>query len=261
MKIRSLVAAANIGCMFLLVLGIKAEAAELTVLSAFGMQSVLEDLGPKFERATGHKLAISFATGGATVKRAQDGETADVVIALRQGIDGLVKDGKAAADNVTVLARSGIVVIVRKGAPKPDISSPDALKRTLLAANAISYVDPASGGASGIHFAKVLDRLGIANEMPSKTVFPNSKTPAEVGVVVANGEAEIGVHVIQEVISVAGIEIVGPLPGDLQNTIVFATAIMASAKDAAAAKALVHFLRTPEAAAVIKAKGMEPATP
>ena len=261
MQIRSLVAAAHIGCMFLLVLGIKAEAAELTVLSAFGMQSVMEDLGPKFERATGHTLAISFATGGATVKRAQDGETADVVIALRQGIDGLVKDGKAAADNVTVLARSGIVVIVRKGAPKPDISSPDALQRTLLAAKAISYVDPASGGASGIHFAKVLDRLGIANEMQSKTVFPNPKTPAAVGVVVANGEAEIGVHVIQEVISVAGIEIVGPLPGDLQNTIVFAAAIMASAKDAEASKALVNFLRTPEAAAVIKAKGMEPATP
>jgi molybdate transport system substrate-binding protein len=261
MKRRALVAAANIGVMFLLVLGIKAEAAELTVLSAFGMQSVLDDLGPKFERATGHTLAISFATGGATVKRAQDGETADVVIALRQGIDGLVKDGKAIADNVTVLARSGIVVIVRKGAPKPDISSPDALKRTLLAAKSISYVDPASGGASGIHFAKVLDRLGIANEMQSKTVFPNPKTPAEVGVLVANGEAEIGVHVIQEVMSVAGIEIVGPLPGDLQNTIVFAAAIMASAKDAEASKALVNFLRTPEAAAVIKAKGMEPATP
>jgi molybdate transport system substrate-binding protein len=247
--------------MFLLVLGIKAEAAELKVLSAFGMQSVLEDLGPQFERATGHKLAISFATGGATVKRAQEGETADVVIALRQGIDGPVKDGKAMADNVTVLARSGIVVVVRKGAPKPDISSPDALKRTLLAAKSISYVDPASGGASGIHFAKVLDRLGIANEMQAKTVFPNPKTPAEVGVLVANGEAEIGVHIVQEVMSVAGIEIVGPLPGDLQNTIVFAAAIMASAKDAEASKALVNFLRTPEAAAVIKAKGMEPATP
>ena len=97
--------------------------------------------------------------------------------------------------------------------------------------------------------------------MKSKTAFPNPKTPAEVGVLVANGEAEIGVHIIVELISVAGIEIVGPLPGDLQNTIVFAAAVMASAKDADAAKALVNFLRTPEAAAVIKAKGMEPATP
>ena len=260
MKIRSLVAAANIGFMFLLVLGIKAEAAELKVLSAIGMQSVLEDLGPKFERATGHKLSISFATAGAAVKRAQGGEAADVVIATRQGIDGLVKNGKAAADNVTALASAGISVAIRKGAPKSDISSPDALKRTLLAAKSISYVDPASGGASGIHFAKVLDRLGIANEIQSKTVFPNPKTPAEVGVLVANGEAEIGVHVIVELISVAGIDIVGPLPGDLQNTIVFAAAVMASAKDAEAAKALVNFLRTPEAMAVTKAKGMEPAT-
>ena len=258
MKIRSLVAAANIGFMFLLVLGIKAEAAELKVLSAIGMQLVMEDLGPKFERATGHKLTISFATGGATVKRVQGGEAFDVVITLRQGMDPLVKEGKAPAGNVTALASAGISVAIRKGAPKPDISSPDALKRTLLAAKSIAYVDPASGGASGIHFAKVLDRLGIANEMQSKTVFPNPKTPAEVGVLVANGEAEIGVHIIVELISVAGIDLVGPLPGDLQNTIVFAAAVMASAKDPDAAKALVNFLRTPEAAAVIKAKGMEP---
>jgi molybdate transport system substrate-binding protein len=260
MKIRSLAAPATIGAMILLAQG-AAEAAELKVLSAIGMQAVLEDLGPKFERATGHKLAISFATAGAAVKRAQGGEAADVVIVTRQGIDGLVKNGKAAANNVTSLASAGISVAVRKGASKPDISSPDALKRTLLAAKSISYVDPASGGASGIHFAKVLDRLGIASEMKSKTAFPNPKTPAEVGVLVANGEAEIGVHIIVELISVAGIDIVGPLPGDLQNTIVFAAAVMASAKDAEAAKALVNFLRTPEAVAVTKAKGMEPVTP
>jgi len=261
MKARSLVAAASIGFMFLLMLGMNADAAELKVLSAIGMQSFLEDLEPEFERATGHKLSISFATAGAAVKRAQGGEAADVVIATRQGIDGLVKNGKASANNVTALVSAGISVAIRKGAPKPDISSPDALKRTLLAAKSISYVDPASGGASGIHFTKVLDRLGIANEMKSKTVFPNPKAPAEVGALVANGEAEIGVHIIVELISVAGIDIVGPLPGDLQNTIVFAAAVMASAKDAEAAKALVNFLRTPEAAAVTKAKGMEPAAP
>jgi molybdate transport system substrate-binding protein len=261
MKKRWLVAAASIAFMFLVVLGIKAEAAEIKVLSAFGMQSVLEDLGPKFERTAGHKLALTFATGGATVKRVQGGEAFDVVITLRPGIDNLVKEGKAPADNVTPLASAGISVAIRKGARKPDISSPDALKRTLLAARSISYVDPASGGASGIHFAKVLDRLGIANEMKSKTVFPNPKTPAEVGALVAKGEAEIGVHIIQELMPVAGIDIVGPLPGDLQNTIVFAAAIMGSANDAEASKALVNFLRTPEAAAVIKAKGMEPATP
>jgi molybdate transport system substrate-binding protein len=171
----------------------------------------------------------------------------------------LVKDGKAPAGNVTVLARAGIVVIVPKGAPKPDISSPDALKRTLLTAKSLSYVDPASGGASGIHFAKVLERLEIANEMQAKTVFP--KTGIPIGEMVANGEAEIGVAQLPVLMPVAGIEIVGPLPGDLQDTIVFAAAIMRGTTSAEAAKALVDFLRTPEAAAVMKAKGLEPAVP
>src|SRR5687767_8467555 len=128
MKIRSLVAAANVGFIFLLVAGSAAESAELKVFSANGMRAVMEDLGPKFERATGHKLAMTFATGGVSVERAQGGETADVVIAPRQGIDRWVKGGRAAADNVTALASTGISVAIRKGAPKPDISSPEALK-------------------------------------------------------------------------------------------------------------------------------------
>src|SRR5262249_4485608 len=170
-------------------------------------------------------------------------EAADVVIATRQGIDGLVKNGKARADSVT-LASAGISVAVRKGAQKPDISSPDALKRTLLSAKSISYVNPSTGGASGIHFAKVLDRLDIANEIKPKTVFPNPKTPGGVGDLVASGEAELGVHISVELVSVAGIDVVGPLPGDLQNTVVFAGAVMASTKDVEASKALVNFLRT-----------------
>jgi len=253
------VAATNIGFMFLLVAGIAPEAAEIKVLSAFPIQEVLEDLGPKFERETGHKLAITFATLGGAVKLVQGGETADVIIIPRQGIDSLVKDGKASAGNVTVIARSGIGVAVRKGAPKPDISSPEALKRTLLAAKSITYSDPADGGASSIHFAKVLERLGIVNEIRPKTVL--ARPGDETGVLVANGKAEIGVHQFQVLMSVAGIEIVGPLPGDLQDTIVFAATIMDGTKSAEASKALVDFLRTPEAAAVIKAKGMEPATP
>ncbi len=259
MKIRSHVAASNIGFMFLLMIGIAAEAAEIKVLSANGMREVMEDLGPKFERASGHKLAITFGNLAVIVKRVQDGETADVVITPRQGIDGFVKDGKADASNVTALARTGTGVVVRKGAPKPDISSPEALKRTLLAAKSINYADPALGGAPGIHFAKVLDRLGIANEMKPKTIY--AKDTRDTGVQIANGKAEIGVGQLQQLMSVAGIDIVGLLPGDLQDTIVFTAAIMAGAKDAAAAKALVNFLRTPEAAAVIKAKGMEPGAP
>ncbi len=257
MKIRSLVAASTIGFMCLLMVGISAEAAELKVLSAVAMRTVLEDLGPKFERATGHKLAITFAPIGVIVKRIQDGETGDLVIVSRQGIESLAKDGKVVAGTGTVLASSGVGVAVRKGAPKPDISSPEALKRTLLAAKSISYTDPALGSASSIHFTKVLDRLGIVNEMKSKTIFP--KIPGQAGLLVANGEAEIAVDQVQVFIPVSGIEIVGPLPGNLQDTIVFSSAVMASSKETEAGKALINFLRTPEAGAAIKAKGMEPA--
>ena len=257
MKIRLLVAAANIGVMFLGGTGIAAEAAELKVIAA--MQPVLEDLGPKFERASGHKLVITFGNLGAIVKRVQGGEAADVVMIPKEGIDGFVKDGKAAAGNVTVIARSLMGVVVRKGTPKPDISSPEALKRALLAAKSITYSNPAGGSGSGAHFAKVLERLGIANEMKPKTVF--SPSGAAAGVLVAKGEAELGAQEFQLLTSIAGIEIVGPLPGDLQDTNVFAAAIMASARNAEASKALVSFLRTPEAAAVIKAKGMESAAP
>jgi molybdate transport system substrate-binding protein len=255
MKKHSIVAAIMIGFVFLLMAGSAAECAELKVLAANGIQAVMEDLGPKFERATGHKLTITFSTGGATVKRAQDGEAADVVIAPRPGIDGLVKTGKVSAGNVTALASTGISVAIRKGTPKPDISSPETLKRTLLTAKSITYLNPADGAASGIHFAKVLDRLGIANEMKSKTIFA-PKTDA-VGVLVAKGEVEIGVLQYQLLFSVPGIEIVGPLPGDLQDSTVFSAAIMGSTREVEVSKALITFLRTQESAAVIKAKGME----
>ncbi|MBI4189246.1 MAG: substrate-binding domain-containing protein [Betaproteobacteria bacterium] len=135
------------------------DAAEIKVFSGFGIQKVMEDLGPKFERATGYKLAMTFDNGPPFVKRVRDGEIVDVIVGSQERIvDPLVKDGKIVADSVTVLANTGVSVAVRKGAPKPDVSSPEALKRTLLAAKSISYV-PAGG--SGAHFAKVLDRLGV----------------------------------------------------------------------------------------------------
>jgi molybdate transport system substrate-binding protein len=255
----SFFAAATTGLMLLLFSTV-AEAAELKIMGALGTRAVLEDLGPKFERASGHKLVIIFDGVTAIVKRVQAGETADVVMISRQGIDGFVKDGKVAASNVTVFARAGTGVAIRKGAPKPDISSSEALKRALLSAKSISCPDPKLGGATGIHFEKVLDRLGIRDEVRAKTVFPNPPGGAAIARIVASGEAEIGVHLIQELLEDTGIEIVGPLPGDLQNIIVMAAAIMANAKDVPAAKALVDFLRAPAAATVIRAKGMEPAT-
>lgn len=233
------------------------QAAEIKALVALGIKDVVDDLGPKFEKASGHKLAIKFGTLGGVVKMVQSGETADIIIIPRQGIDGLVKDGKAAAGSATDIARSEIVVVVRKGVPKPDVSSADALKRTLLAAKSITYGDPADGGASSIHFVKVLDRLGIAKEMKAKTTY--SKPGRDTGDMVASGKADLGVNQLQVVMPVTGIEVAGPLPGDLQAATVFSSAIMAGAKNAAPAQALVKFLRTPEAAKVIKAKGMNPA--
>jgi len=234
-----------------------ANAAEIRVLSALGIKDVMDDLGPKFEKASGHKRAIKFGTLGGVVKMVQGGETADVVVIPRQGIDSIVKDGKAAADSVTDIARSSVVVIVRKGAPKPDISSPDALKRALLAAKSITYGDPADGGASSIHFVKVLDRLGIAKEMKAKTIY--AKAGRDTGDIVASGKAQLGVNQLQVMMPVAGIDVAGPLPGDLQATTIFSSAVMAGSRNAAPAQALVKFLRTPEAGKVIKAKGMDPA--
>jgi molybdate transport system substrate-binding protein len=233
-----------------------ADAAEIKLLSAIAMQQLMEDLGPKFERATGHKLAVTIATLGPALKRIEDGETYDVVLLPRRGIESLVKDGKAVASTVSVVAITRIGMAVRKGAAKPDISSPEAFKRALLATKSITHGNPAYGGLSGIHVVKVLDRLGISEQMKPRTVLLNKSGLA--AVFVANGEAEIVIQPIQELVVVPGIDIVGPLPYELQDTVAYPAAIMANAKDAEASKALVNFLRTPEAAVLIKAMGMEP---
>jgi len=185
------------------------------------------------------------------VKLVNGGQTADVVIIPQQGMDGFLKDGKVTVGSVHILARSGMAVAVRKGAPKPDISTPEALRRALLAAKSITY----GRGAGSEHIEKVLDRLGIANEVKVKTI---RGAPGDTGVRVANGEAEVGITLLQVLMPVSGIDIVGPLPGDLQDTLVFSVAIMAGSTDTEASKALVDFLCTPEAAKVFKAKGLEP---
>jgi molybdate transport system substrate-binding protein len=239
--------------------GVEVHAAEVKLLCATAMRSIVEELAPKFERATGHRLAATFATLGAIVKRVQDGEGADLVIIPGQGVEGLVKAGKAAADGVVPIARSGMGVAVGKDATKPDISSPEALKRALLAARSITYSNPAHGGGTGTHFAGVLEKLGIANEMKAKTVF--LPQPGAVGALVARGEVEIAVSQVQELLQVSGLDIVGPLPSEVQYAPVFTSIVMAGASNVDAAKALVAFLRTPEAAAVMKAQGVEPAAP
>jgi molybdate transport system substrate-binding protein len=256
MTTRSIIAAASTGFISLLVANTAAQAAELRVLSAIAMQTVMEDLGPKFERASGHKLAIAFGTMGQVVKRLQDGDTADVIIIPRPGIDRFIQGGTVAAGNVTDVAYSIMGLAIRSGAPKPDISTAEAFKRALLAAKSFTYPNPATGAAVGSYIVQLLDRLGITDEMKPKTVLLSK--PGFTPHLVANGEVEMTVNHVQELVPIAGIEIVGPLPDDLQNRFVFSAAIMAGTKQTEASKALVDFLRTPQAAAVIKEKGMEP---
>src|SRR5438128_3625724 len=231
-------------------------AAEIKGLSTIALQSVAEELLPQFEKASGHKVSIAFGLGVAMVKRIQEGEAADFLLAPRSAIDGLLKGGKLASGCDVTLVRSSVGVAVRKGAPKPDISTPDALKRTLLAARAISYSNPAYGGASGVHFAKVLERLGIADEMKSKTRFPPEG--GFTAHLLAAGEVDLAVQQIGELISTPGVELLGPLPGELQSVTTFAAAIPLSASQPDAARALIRYLQSPEAMALIKAKGLDP---
>lgn len=148
------------------------KAAEVKVFSTIGVQAALEELAPKFEQATGSKLNITWATAAILVKRVQAGETADLMVLTKQSLDALTKDNKATAGADAVFASSGMAVVVKKGAPKPDISTPDAFKQALINAKTIAYSDPAAGGASGVYFAKLLERMGIADQMKAKTRHP-----------------------------------------------------------------------------------------
>jgi molybdate transport system substrate-binding protein len=232
------------------------DAAEISVLTAAGMRPVMEELGPKFESATGHSLSMQFAPADVVTKRVRNGEAAHAVITTWQ-IAALAKEGKVVPESIAVVGRAGLGLAVKKGAAKPDISSPDALKRALLAARSITYLDPTQEGDSGYHFAKVLERFGIAEEVRRKAVIP--KTTAAVGSLVATGEAEIAILAIQHIafISNVGLELVGPLPSEVQETMVFSAAILSAAVDRDAANALIAFLCSSEARAVMRAKGME----
>ena len=233
-----------------------AVAAEIRVLATTAIASSFKDLAPLFEKQTGHKLNASFGPAAGLTKRVQEGEATDVLIGTRGGIDNLMKEGKIAAQSDVTLARSGIGVGVRKGAQKPDISTPEAFKKALLAAKAISCSNPAFGGASGVHLAKVFEQLGVTAQMKAKTVFPPDGGLA--GSCLVKGEADLAVQQFAELMEAGEVDIVGPLPGDLQNVTVFAAGVPASAKERDAAKALIEFLRSPAAVAVIKAKGLEP---
>ena len=246
--------AAAFGCS-LLFSAIDATAAELKVMSTVALTPTLDELAPKFE-ASGNHLTIVYSTIANLKKKIDEGETADVLILSRPVLNDLQTQGKVAKDSIADVGTSYVAIGVHIGTPSPDISTPEKLKAALLATRSISYADPAKGGASGIHMAKVIDRLGIAEEMKSKTVLVPG---AQAGELVAKGEVEMGVAQASEIAVVPGTKVVGPLPSDFNAKITFSAGIGSTSKDPAAAKSLIELLTGPTGAAMLKSKGMDPA--
>src|SRR6266480_8091711 len=235
--------------------GSTARAAEIKLLCAVALQPAMVALIPDFEKSSGHKVTIAYGTAGAVAGRVQKGEAADNVISSVPLIDQLQAQGKVAAGSRVNIAKVGVGVFVRKGAAKPDIGSADAFKRSMLAARSIAYPDPAGGGASGIYVASLLERLGIAVEMKSKTkLFP----PTEVLYAsVASGDVEIGFNQVSEILAQPTVELAGPLPPEIQNYTQFAPGVVTGSSQTDAARALVTFLSSPAAQTALKAKGFE----
>ena len=230
-----------------------AAAADLKVFSTTALTEIWLELKPKFE-ARGHKLELALQPSGAIGKRVAGGEAGDAIVSTTAGIEALEKGGKIAAGTTRTLASSGMGVAVLKGAPKPDISTPEAFKRALLAARSVAYSDPAGGGASGAAFVKVLKDLGIADAVNAKAKLGRGVPNAEF---VVKGEADIAIQQIPELMVVHGVDIVGPLPAQLQTVTGFATAVLAGSKHPAEARALVDFLASPETLALLKSRGFD----
>jgi molybdate transport system substrate-binding protein len=233
---------------------------DIKVISGGAFKQVLNALAAQYEKTSGSKLDLTYRTVGQHLQLIESGEESfDVAVLTPEAIDRLIKDGKVVAGSRADLARTGVGVVVRAGAPLPDISSVDAFKRTLMAAKSVAYIDPAAGGSSGIYVGKLLERLGIAKDVNAKAKLIHGGAVADH---IANGEAEIGIHQISEILAVKGAVLVGPLPADIQNFTVYSAGVGTAAKDGAqdAASALVKFLAGSHAGPIIKAKGMEPAS-
>jgi molybdate transport system substrate-binding protein len=232
-----------------------ARATEIKLLSAVALHPAIDALIPDFESSSGHKVSVAYGTAGGVAERVQKGETVDLVITAAPRIDQLQAQGKVVAGDRIIIAKVGVGAFVRKGASKPDISSADTFKRSMLAARSIAYPDPAGGGASGIYVANLLERVGIAGEMKPKTkLLP--PTEALYGSV-ASGDVEIGFNQISEILAQPTVELAGPLPPAIQNYTQFTPGIVTGSSKADAATALVAFLSSPPSQAVLKAKGFE----
>ena len=236
---------------FILAQPVTADAAEIKVWTARAIATVLTEVGPQFERTTGHHLNVYSGLPADFLRRANAGEPFDILITGSSPVDEWIKDGKIIAETRTDIVRSGIGVEVRAGARKPDISSVEAFKRALLDAKSIAYLRV----GSGIYVAGLVERLGIAEVIKSKVTRPESDIVSEL---VAKGEVELGVVVITQILTTPGVELVGPLPPEIQSYVMFTAGVSANSRVPDAARQLIKFLTGPTAIPVIKAQGMEP---
>lgn len=246
--------AAALGCVLLGSTGTVAGAAEIKVLCPIAMTAVMSELIPQFERASSHKVTVEYATVGAITDRVLKGDAADVAIVSKGQSDELQKQGKLVAGSRADIARVGYGLFVRKGAPKVEIQSIDAFKRSVLAANSITYIDPATGAPSGIYVARLMDRLGVSAEVKPKTKLV--KPGVEALEPVAKGDAEIGLGLT--IAAIPGVELVGPLPAEIQSYTEFAAGLLVGIKEAEAGKALIALLTSPAGQSILRSKGFEP---
>jgi molybdate transport system substrate-binding protein len=229
-----------------------AGAAEIKVLSTQAPEEAYRELVPQFEKASGHKVTTIFTGTLDVQKRIAAGETYDLIIMAGPAIDDFIKAGKIVAGSRVDIASSGVGVGVRAGAPKPDIGTTEAFKKTLVAAKSIGY----STGPSGVYVIKLFQRLGIADEIKGK--LKQTPTGIFVGTLVASGEAEVGVQQVSEMSHFPGVDYVGPLPKDIQEITVFSSGIQVGSKQTDAANTWIKFLTAPAAAPAFKARGLEP---
>lgn len=231
---------------------------DVKVLATTAMKTVFDELAPLFERATGHRVVAGFGPSAQIEKRIGEGEAADAAILTGAAAREMAARGKVLPASLVHIARSSLGVAVQRGAPRPDLSSAESFKRALLAAKSVAVSRPVGAGLSGAHMAKVFQELHIAEAMEDKLKYGTGGVSGLVGLILARGEAELGVQQIAELMAVPDIDFVGPLPSQLQSVTPFVAAILASAQNAEAGRKLIAFLTTEEAKRLIAAKGLEP---
>jgi molybdate transport system substrate-binding protein len=233
------------------------QAAEIDGMMTTAMKAAFDELLPPFERANGHVVKVIYGPSGALLRHFNGGEPADFFATDIPALDGLLKQGKVAAGRAT-LASTGIGICIKKGAHKPEVSTPEQLKRALLDARSVGYASPAGGSVTGGHIMAMFEKLGIAKEVAAKSKFAMGGPNSRVSVLVSSGEAEIGLQQASELFSNPNVEVIGMLPPEFQQTTVYAASITTSAKQPEAAMALIRHLATPEAKELYRTKGLEP---